>query len=64
MVKDKALFSSGVLMRKITKLEKAAVEESFKESQPLEDHKAIKRKLYNARLDLVTYVLEHTLKEE
>jgi hypothetical protein len=48
-------------MRKISKLEVAAVNKSWKGSLPPEDWKKIDDAYSKARLDLVTYIIEHTL---
>ncbi|QIG70493.1 hypothetical protein PP744_gp030 [Rhizobium phage RHph_N38] len=54
-------FKSSILMRRIERLQKAAVEDSWKGSKPPEDHAKIERELYNARLALINYVIEHCI---
>lgn len=54
-------FKSSVLLRRIDKLEKAAIERSWKGSQSPEDHEKIEQNYKKARLDLISYVIEHVL---
>lgn len=54
-------FKSSVLLRRIDKLEKAAIERSWKGSKPPEDHAKIEQDYKKARLDLINYVIEHVL---
>ena len=54
-------FKSKLLMNRIDKLEKAAVELSWKGSHPPEDHPKIEQAYREARLKLIDYVLEHVL---
>jgi hypothetical protein len=48
-------------MNRIDKLEKAAVDLSWKGSHPPEDHPKIEQAYTEARLKLIDYVLEHVL---
>lgn len=54
-------FKSSVLLRRIDKLEKAAIEKSWIGSKPPEDHAKIEQDYKKARLDLISYVIEHVL---
>ena len=56
-------FKSDVLMRKIDKVIKAAEAHAFKgsHSEYPDEVRQIERDLRKARLDLVTYVIEHVL---
>lgn len=54
-------FKSSVLIRRIDKLEKAAIDKAFMGTQPPEDHHKIEQAYKKARLDLINYVIEHVL---
>ncbi|QIG76555.1 hypothetical protein EVC27_030 [Rhizobium phage RHph_I1_6] len=56
-------FKSDVLMRKIDKLVKAAEAHAFRgaHSEYPNEVKELEENLRKARLDLVTYVIEHVL---
>lgn len=54
-------FKTSVLLRKITKLEQAAVAQSWAGSCPPEEHEKLDKDYQKARLALINYVVEHSL---